>query len=90
MTVLVELLEVDRQGYPKGRVVLNVEKIIHIREVDVLGDLKCCRITTDELSVDLGSAEFNKATASYSDSLLIAGGLPDLYEKIGAFMVNLS
>lgn len=75
MANFVVLLEIEYSGRPKGHIVLNVDKIVHIRERALSFSQKCCVITTDELSVDTINAAEHNATASYSDSVLVGGSL---------------
>ncbi len=84
MHVLIECLEITRHGQPKGRIVINLEAIINIREETIIGELKGCRITTKELSIDLIAAETYGASASYSDSVLVAGSIKRCFERIEA------
>lgn len=88
MHVLIECLEITRYGQPKGRIVVNLEAIINIREETVIGELKGCRITTKELSVDLIAAETYGASASYSDSIFVAGSIAELFARIEAAQAN--
>ena len=79
---LIPLLELDGQGYVKGVYVLNTDAIIGMREEtrhNSVGRFKCCRITTKELSVDDTAAAMYRATASYSDSVLVMGSLAQVY-----------
>lgn len=75
MPNFVVLIEVEHSGRPKGRIMLNVDKIIHIRERALPLFQKGCVITTDELSVDYVNAAEHNATASYSDSVLVGGSM---------------
>ena len=82
MKILIEFTEIQPNGTPKGKIVLNFDAIIDIREVTILGDIKGCRITTTELSVDDIAAATYNATASYSDSVLVWGSIADLFGRL--------
>lgn len=82
MANFVVLLEVEHSGRPKGRIMLNVDKIIHVRERDLPLYQKGCVITTDELSVDYVNAAEHNATASYSESVLVGGGMDQVISAI--------
>ena len=84
MRILIEFKEISPHGRPKGRIVINIDAIIHIREVTILGQIKGCRVTTKELSIDSIAAETYAATASYSDCVLVAGSIKDFYARIEA------
>lgn len=75
MTTFVMFIEVEHSGRPKGHILLNVDKIIHIRERNLPLFQKGCVITTSELSVDCVSAAEHNVTASYSDSVLVGGSM---------------
>jgi hypothetical protein len=77
-------LEFPRCGHPRGRVAINLEAVINIREESILGELKGCRITTKELSIDLLAAETYGASASYSDCVLVAGSIKEFFDRIEA------
>lgn len=85
MHAFIQLLEIDEHGNKRGNVMVNLNSIIFAREVDLPNGMKACRLVTTKLSADDIMAAELRATASYSDSILVAWGLDRFAEALQAF-----